>query len=145
MSLATGSLANGLGRLLLVLATLPGCSLVDQTTFNPEAGKRPAAAVAAAAPAAAPAPDPRALLTIGLPITADIRPDLAKAVAAARARKPDVAFDVVEIVGLPDATLGADAATVARMIEAQGIPAARVQLAARPDPAATHQIRVYVR
>ena len=131
--------------LLLSLLLLPGCKLIDQTTFDPQAGKRPAI-VPPPAPPPVPAADPAALITVRYPQTADLRADVAKAVAAARARKPDVAFEVVEITGAgPTADTGADAAEVARLITAQGVPASRVRLAVRPMPGAAREVRVYVR
>ena len=131
-------------RALLALLLLPGCTLIDQTTFNPEAGKRPD--IPRPPPvAAAPAPDPAALMTIRFPQASDLRADVARAVAAARARKPDVAFDVAELTASgPESKIGADAAEVARLIIAQGIPASRVRLMVRPMPGAGREVRVYV-
>jgi hypothetical protein len=132
--------------LLAVLGALPGCTLIDQTTFNPEAGKRPAIPQPPPPPAPlAPETGPSPLLSIRLPASADLRPEIAKAVAAARARKPDVVFEVVEITPSAGAGVGQDAAEVARLITAQGVPAARVQIAARPVPNAPREVRVYVR
>jgi len=131
--------------LLLALALLPGCRLIDQTTFNPNAGKRPPLATAPALPPAPPAPDPAALITARFPPTGDLRADVAEAVAAARARKPDVSFEVVEVTGAaPNPEIGRDAAEVARLITAQGVPASRVRLAVRPLPGAGREVRVYV-
>lgn len=135
-------------RALLVAlsgSALAGCTLIDQTTFNPEAGKPPVI------PNAPPPPAPLALetgspplLSIRFPIAADLRPEIAKAVAAARARKPDVMFEVVEITPGAGAGVGENAAEVARLIAAQGVPAARVQIAARPVANAAREVRVYV-
>lgn len=124
-----------------------GCALVDQRTFNPEAGKPPAVAAAPPAPAAAPA-GPAALLTVRFDRPAAIEGPVRQAVALARARKPDVAFDVVSVV--PDADAvgagGAEAARVARLITAQGVPATRVNLQVRLDPAVgARDVRVFVR
>ena len=129
----------------LPLCAMAGCTLVDQTTFNPDAGKPPARPQPPPAPAplAAETGQP-ALLSIPLPISADARSAIAKAVAAARARKPDVVFDVVEISAGTGAGVGQDAAEVARLIIAQGVPAARVQIAARPAANARREVRVYV-
>ena len=73
----------------------------------------------------------------------------AKAVAAARARKATVVFDVVEITAPSsgaDIPIGNDAVTVARAIEAQGVPATRVNLLARPEAdAVPREVRVYIR
>ena len=132
-------------RLLLALALLPGCTLVDQTTFDPEAGKRPVIAPAAVA-AAPPAVDPAALMTIRFPQAPTLEADVAKAVAAARARKPDVVFEVAEITaGAATPGLGANAAAVARLITAQHVPANRVHLMLRAEAGASgNEVRVYV-
>lgn len=134
---------------LALLGLLAGCTLIDQRTFNPDADRAPTRP----SPPAPPAPPP-----IGPPPLLTIAPDtpaeqysaaLLQAVAAARARKADVVFDVVELQRPetpPDTPLGAGAATVARLIVAQGIPATRVRLVARPDALAPpREIRVYVR
>ncbi len=125
--------------------TLAGCTLIDQRTFNPEAGKRPGSPPPAVA-AAAPEPGPRPLFTVRPPIVAAaIRADIAKAVDAARTVKPGVVFEVVELTTDPGAGVGAGAAEVARLIIAQRIPATRVHLAARPVAAGAGEVRVYVR
>ena len=134
----------------MLLALLPGCTLIDQNTFRPGAGAPtviPAAPPAPVPAAAFPGPPSLLILPAGQPGTEAIR----AAVAAARARKPGVEFDVVAILpGTPtdeatrSATLGA--AEVARSVVAQGIPQSRVRVLARPEPAATvGDIRVYVR
>ena len=77
---------------LLVFLLGAGCTLVDQRTFNPQAGKRPV--VAATGPGPAPP-----LVTVDY-----AKPDpqyaaaLHQAVADAVAVKPDVQFDVVTVV-----------------------------------------------
>ena len=136
-------------QVLLALALLPGCTLIDQNTFNPAAGARPVVPPAPPAPVAAPAyPGPPPLLI--LPADGAGAEALRKAVTAARARKPGVAFDVVSILpGTPtdEATRTAtlSAAGVAREIAAQGIPPSRIRVLARPEPAATvGDIRIYV-
>jgi hypothetical protein len=137
---------DGLGRraILLTAALLPGCTLVDQTTFNPNAGKRPDIPRPPPPPPVPPPPDPAALVTIRLPYAGDLRGTIASAVAAARARKRDVAFDVVEVTNAPpDANPGAEAAEVARIITAQGVPASRVRLMVRPTPEPRREVRVY--
>ena len=131
--------------LLLACLAVPACTLIDQTTFNPDAGKRPALPKPPPAPPPVAAePGPPALLSIRLPASTDPRPEIAKAVAAARARKRDVAFDVVEITPDTGASVGTEAADVARAIVAQGIPPARVRLAVRPTPNVAREVRVYV-
>ena len=128
-------------RVLAVLAggALPGCTLIDQNTFNPAAGKAPVIP---------------ALLTLrpGQPVQDAVR----QAVVAARRRKPDVVFDVVAMLpggastemGLDEQTASssAEAGTVARAIAAQGVPPGRVRLFARPEAGlAGQEVRVYVR
>ena len=131
---------------MLLLPALAGCTLIDQRTFNPEAGKRPVVAAAPVPPVPAPlATGPPPLLRIRLPAGPELGGEIAKAVAAARARKRDVAFEVVEIVPGTGENAGRDAGNVARLIESQGVPAARVRLAARPAPGAAPEVRVYVR
>lgn len=133
---------------MLAAGLVAGCTLVDQRTFNPEAGRRPPSAVPAVAAVAVPEAGPRPLLTVQPPIApAVIRGDVAKAVAAARALKPEVVFEVVELTADQGAAVGADAAEVARLIIAERVPAARVHLAARPIGAgpSAGEVRVYVR
>ena len=132
---------------LALLAATGGCTLIDQRTFNPDAGKPPPAAVAAPAPSPPPA-GPPALLTVRFDRPAAIEGPVRQAVVLARARKPDAAFDVVSVV--PDTNAagvgGTEAAHVARLITAQGVPATRVTLQVRLDPAATaREVRVFVR
>lgn len=131
---------------LLVGALASGCTLIDQRTFDASAGQPPLAPKLA--PPAPPSAAPPALVVIGPDETGYAVP-LARAVAQARARKPDVVFDVVEIQP-PDAAasaqLGAKAADVARAIAQAGVPEARIRLVARPDPLArAGEVRVFVR
>ena len=138
--------ASGRRALLLAAAGLGGCTLIDQRTFNPQAGAPPPVAkppTSAEGTAAESGPPP--LLVIRLPAAGDVRGEVAKAVAAARARKPDVVFDVVELTSGSGATVGAEAEEVARMITAQGVPQSRVRLAARPTAQAAREVRVYIR
>lgn len=132
---------------------LPGCTLIDQSTFNPNARAVP---VIPAAPVAVAATVPQGwppLLTLrpGQPVQDAVR----QAVLAARRRKPDVVFDVVAM--LPGGTgtnaesddpasSSAEAGNVARAISAQGVPPDRVRLFARPEAGlAGREVRVYVR
>ncbi len=135
---------------LALLLLLPACTLIDQNTFRPGAGTAPVIPAAPPAPvsaAAYPGPPPLLILQPGQPAPDAIR----QAVAAARARKPTVEFDVVAILpGTPTdevtrrATL--DAAGVAQAIVAQGVHQSRVRVLARPEPAATvGDVRIYVR
>lgn len=130
--------------IMSTLAALSGCTLVDQRTFNPDAGRPPVhpKPPAPPAPLAPPEPGPPPLLSIRLPAPADLRATLARSVAAARARKRDVAFDVVEIT--PGTSAGAEAVEIANLIVAQGVPVARVRLSARPIPNVASEIRVFV-
>ncbi len=138
-------------RLPIIAVLLTGCTLVDQNTFNPHAGDVPVVPPAPVVAVPRP-PDPSALLTFrardadpsGLdPAT---RADLHRAVAAARARKPNVEFDVTAIVSPAATTAGSDAADIARAIVAEGVTPAHVRLSARPDPEAVgREVRVYVR
>lgn len=130
--------------IMLALAGLSGCGLVDQRTFNPQAGLPPARPTPPAPPLPLAPPEPGAppLLSIRLPAPSDLRPTVANAVAAARARKRDVAFDVVEIT--PAVAAGSKAAEVAQMIVAQGVPASRVNLSARPIANVAPEVRVFV-
>ncbi len=137
----------------VLLALLAGaCTLIDQNTFNPEAGKAPVIA-AAPKPPPPPPPGPPPLLVISPGAAASSYVDVLKrAVASARARKPTVVFDVVEMQK-PDADsaaapalLGSGAAAIGRIIVDQGVAPARVRLVARPDAdAPAQEVRVYVR
>ncbi|HEX4260889.1 MAG TPA: hypothetical protein VHY76_07295, partial [Acetobacteraceae bacterium] len=127
-------------RLVLVLALLlSGCKLIDQNTFWPP--PKPPPAPAPAPPGPPPAPP---LVVIGFAHPGvDFAPALRGAVAAARAQKPDVRFDVVAVA--PQApTLAAQSAGLARAsaearqvveaIVADGVDPAAVALAAQADP-----------
>lgn len=133
---------------LLPGCALTGCTLVDQRTFNPDAGAPPVIPPAAAAPVAAAPPGPPPLLTLRPGQMADDA--VQQAVAAARRRKPDVLFDVVAMVpaAMEDEVRPAttEAGAVARAITAQGVPASRVRLLARPAAGLEgREVRVYVR
>ena len=133
-------------RLLLpvLAAGLAGCTLIDERTFNPDAERRPVFTAPAAAVAVTPEPGPKPLLTVRPPVSAAVlQADIARAVAAARSLKPSVVFDVVAVTEQASDP-GADAATVAQMIVAQGVPATRVHLAARPIATGPAEVRVYV-
>ena len=134
-------------------SALPGCTLIDQNTFNPNARAVPVIPTAPAAAAVAAPRGPQPLLTLrpGQPVQDAVR----QAVAAARRRKPDVVFDVVAMLpgGVSTAAdlddpgpSSAEAGTVARAIAAQGVPPGRVRLFARPEAGlAGQEVRVYVR
>ena len=128
---------------------MAGCTLVDQNTFDPTAGKAPVIAPAPVVATPAPA-GPTPLLVISPTAgAAEFGPALRKAVASAVARKALVVFDVVEVEApntAGDAPLGGAALAVAREIVGAGVPPARVRLDARPDATSpVHQVRVFVR
>lgn len=131
--------------LLVGLLLTCGCSLVDQTTFNPRAADAPAIPVPAKA--VPPPGGPPALVVIENPAARAYGESLARAVAAARARKADVVFDVVEIEPPDTAVPASEAAVeVARGIIAAGVRPDRVRLVARPEGGRPPgEIRVYVR
>ena len=135
---------TAIAGLLLLLAN---CTLIDQNTFNPHAKDAPVIPPAPKVVAAPPQVGPPALVVIP-PGSTDYADALRKAVAAARARKPGVLFDVVEVQP-PDtpaeAELGAAAAAVARSITRTGVAAANVRLVVRPEAGGRPgQVRVYV-
>ncbi len=122
---------------------LAGCSLVDQTTFAPSPEPKPVAAPVAQADSRTP------LLTIGYDTAApDYQGPLALAVRTAETRAPGVHYDVIAMLpaGGDVALAQRNAMAVMRAILAQGVPAARVHLGLRIEPAGTaRQVRVYVR
>lgn len=129
---------------VVLLVALGGCTLIDQTTFDSHAADAPVIPKAPPAPAPPP-PGPPPLVVIA-PGATDYRASLDQAVRAARARKADVVFNVVEVqaadVAVPVST---EAAAVARAIVADGVPAQRVRLVARPEAAArAGEVRIYV-
>lgn len=88
--------------LLLPLALLAGCKLVDQRTFDPEAGRKPVVAALPAAPVAPPpVTGPVPLVRIPLHPPQAWQEALKGAVAAARRAKPDVVFRVVLVAAPP--------------------------------------------
>jgi hypothetical protein len=126
---------------LLGLA-LGGCSLVDQTTFAPSPAEK--------TPPAPPSVDPRTpLLAISYDTPNPSYQDMLQyAVRAAEARAPGVQYDVYAILpaGGDAAQAQSSAVEVMRAILAQGVPASRVHLGLRTEPAeAVRQVRVYVR
>lgn len=143
-------------RLVLALALPGGCALIDQTTFNPDAGKPPLVATRPPpAPVLPASSGPPALLTVRFADSAPFADELRDAVAAARARKRDVAFDVVAVTPVGGSPAdqaaraeagGEDAARVAEVIVAEGVPPGRVRLGSRTEPSVlAREVRVYVR
>ncbi len=131
---------------LLALLSFTGCTLIDQRTFapSPEAKAQPA-----------PPPAPVVIDTRTALVTIDYTqpsPDYAQllhaAVRAAESRYPDVQYDVISVLpGTADAQEGQERATgVMRAIMRDHVPASRIHLGLRTDPAlAAGQVRVYVR
>jgi hypothetical protein len=131
-------------RVIYVLLSLAlgGCSLVDQTTFAPSPAEKTAPAP--------PSVDPRTpLLTISYDTPNPSYQDMLQyAVRAAEARSPGVQYDVYAILpaGGDAAQAQSSAVEVMRAVLAQGVPASRVHLGLRTEPAeAVRQVRVYVR
>ncbi len=135
---------------LLTLILLTGCALPDQRTFT----RTPPAPTAAEL--ARPVLPARPLLTIRFPVEErEWRPALADAVAAARARKPDVEFDIMAAIpstaaaDIQQAALRqgtADARLVATTLGQAGIPPERLRLGVQGDPGTpAREVRVYVR
>ena len=132
-----------------LIAVLCGCTLVDQRTFNPDAGKPPVIPQRPGPPAILP------LVTIdfGQP-DPDYAEPLRQAVDSALARKPDAKFEVATVVpatGTPAdqvsaaQTLTPDARQIARAIAADGVADERIQLTARALPSVgTRQVQVFV-
>lgn len=137
---------------VLLGAAVSSCTLVDQKTFAPEPDPRPAAPpLPLSGPPAPPAAaDPRTpLLTIRYDVPG---PDYAKvlkvAIRAARTKRPGGGFDVISVVGSEaDAATGRlDAAQIARAVEEERVPRARVHLIQRLDPGVTpREVLVYLR
>jgi hypothetical protein len=131
---------------IVALLSFTGCALVDQRTFAPA----PEAKAQTAPPPAAVAVDTRTpLVTIDYTVAA---PDYAEllhyAVIAAERRDANVQYDVVSVTNdTTDASAGqARAAGVMRAIMRDRVPASRIHLGLRTDPAlAASQVRVYVR
>jgi hypothetical protein len=138
------------GMVLLAGLSVSGCTLIDQTTFAPAPEAKPVQVVL-------PHADPRVpLVTIGFD-----HPDpqyqamLGYAVRAAEAHDAEVQYDVVGVVpakGPPAQQVEAagaaqqDALGVMKAIILMGVPAERIHLGVRSDPAIDgDQVRVYVR
>ena len=138
-------MTNRLAILLLALC-FNGCTLIDQTTFAP-------APEAKAQPVTLPnvPVDPRVPL-VTIDYAEGAAPDytslLHSAVRAAESRYPDVQYDVVAVVADAGAAASAqeNAVEVMRAIMRDRVPASRIHLGLRTDPAlAGSQVRVYVR
>lgn len=143
-----------MGGLLLAMPLLSGCKLLDQRTFNPNAGKPPHPVV----PLAPPGPPPRApflAVSEGTP-ESEFGPIVERAAKAALARKPNVLF-VVQAFAPPQPTPDAQAqaltdvtshlgALIAAHIEKAGAQTIQIEMHAITDPSATKPfVRVDVR
>ena len=138
----------------LLLIPLSACKLVDQRTFDPQAGTPPAVPKAAVPPAQ---PD-RALVGLSPLVTIRLGQDtgydqaVAQATNAVLARKRDAQFTVLTAVppGAAEpqavAAVAPEAAHVAGIIERRGVAPGRVRLEARAEPnLGTPELRIYVR
>ncbi len=145
---STRLLAACLLAVPLVLAG--GCTLVDQRTFNPDAGKPPVIPL----PPGPPAPKPVVTIDFATP-NPDYTQSVREAVEAALSRKPDAAFEVATVVpatGTPAdqvsaaQTLTPDARQVAREVAAEGVPDERIALTARAVPGlGSRQVQVFAK
>ncbi|HLB99636.1 MAG TPA: hypothetical protein VJK90_18330 [Acetobacteraceae bacterium] len=138
------------GMVLVAGLSLTGCKLIDQTTFAPAPEAKPAQVTL-------PQIDKRApLVTIGYDQpNPSYQEMLGYAVHAAEERDAGVQYDVFAVVpatGSPAQQVQAagaaqqDAVGVMKAIMALGVPAARIHLGVRADPAiGVNQVRIYVR
>ncbi len=135
---------------VLSLSILAGCTLIDQRTFNPQAGRKPPDLAGPAGPGA---PPPLITVDFSHP-SPDYAAVLRQAVVSALSRKRDVQFDVVTVVpatGAPADQVGAatgltaDARAIARAINADGVDDDRIHLLARAEGVTTRQVQVFVR
>jgi hypothetical protein len=140
-----------LSRIIVAFVPLlAACTLIDQRTFNPNAGVMTKVAVA---PGPAPIP-PLVVVDFAKP-NPDYEAALLRAVNDAVGRKPDVQFDVVTVVPATGTIaqqaaaatgLVPDAREVARAINRDGVDDDRIHLTARTDASvATRQVQVFVR
>ncbi len=142
-TLATAALLSGLTG-----CTLPDFQLIDQRTF-----RRTPDAPGEAELARSRLP-PLPLVTIRLGQNGiDWRNAMSDAVEAARARKPDVAFDVTTALPANNTDQArstqisnADAKEVANALLYDGVNPDRIHIGLRNDPnAAQREVRIYVR
>jgi hypothetical protein len=131
---------------VLALLSFTGCTLIDQRTFAPSPEAK-------AEPAPPPAPvtlDKRTpLVTIDYTVPSPNYAELLHyAVQAAETRDADVQYDVVAVLkDTSDVAAGQERAIgVMRAIMRDRVPATRIHLGVRTDPAlGASQVRVYVR
>jgi hypothetical protein len=137
--------------LLLLALALPGCKLIDQRTFRPDPVLPDTTNLASAI-----APERRIpLVTIRYDTPdPDYGTTVGQAVRAVEAAKPETSYDIVAAVpqrldqsaqAEETATGNDDAAGVMRALMEDGIPAARLHLALRVDPAlSVREVRIYL-
>lgn len=132
--------------ILLALLSFNGCTLIDQNTFAPAPEAKAQTPVMPDVPV-----DPRTPL-VTIDFVEGPPPDYAgllhSAVRAAENRYPDVQFDVIAVVTDMAGAAPAqnNAVDVMRAIMRDRVPASRIHLGLRTDPAlAGSQVRVYVR
>jgi hypothetical protein len=131
---------------VLALLSFTGCTLIDQRTFAPSPE-------AQAQPAPPPGPvvlDARTpLVTIDYTVPSPNYAELLHyAVHAAESRDADVQYDVVSVLKTTsEVAAGQERAIgVMRAIMRERVPATRIHLGVRTDPAlVASQVRVYVR
>ena len=129
---------------ILASLLLASCTLIDQRTFAPSPEAEPIPVV----PGAPVRYDPRTpLISIDFASPSPNYRDLLRlAVRAAESRNGTVQFDVVAVTPALEDGAPPQAVEVMRAIVAERVPAARVHLGVRSDPAVTAvQVRVYVR
>lgn len=132
--------------LLIVLPLLAGCTLIDQRTFM----RAPPAP--GAAEMARPALAARPYIVLTLPLEGeDWARQVADALAEARARRPDAAFDVLAAVPLAgdDAAAargGADARRVADALGRAGVPPELLHVGLQGDAGTPgREVRIFIR
>ncbi|GBR37095.1 hypothetical protein AA0475_0354 [Acetobacter peroxydans] len=152
--------------LSFTLLALTGCKLVDQKTFNPQAGVPPKPYVPPARPAPPP-PPPLIAMVAGTP-EADWKPQVQDMARRALARKPTALFTVRCLVppgspvvppadvegrsaegAVPTALItlaSGDGRAVMQALMDAGVPQTQVEMTAMPDSTVTKPtVRVYVR
>jgi len=137
--------------LTLPLLLLAGCKLIDQRSFNPQAGLPPARPVLPALHISGPTPLVSISYTTADPPYAD---ELANAVKRALAVKPNVLFSVQTLVPLTSsieaqqAALSAATPTgreIGEAIIADGADQGQIELSVRTDPAVkVKEVRIFV-
>ena len=133
----------------LCACTLGACTLMDQRTFNPDAGQH----AKIIQPPGPPAPTALVVIDFAKP-NPDYAEALRQAVESALARKPDVRFEVATVVPATGASadqagaaesLTPDARQIARDIAEAGVADENIELTARSSPqATTRQVQVFV-